>query len=106
MIDLADVRRDIDKPQIKADREGRIEADEPQDRPPFGLKGLTYGRRCFGLCKPVFYQTASYVEADNTDKDANQKRYAPSPAFNRRLTEERCYRSTDRRAQQRPGAGA
>jgi hypothetical protein len=82
MVDLTDVGRDIDEPHIKADREGRIEADQPQYRPPFGLKGLTYWRLCLGLCKPVFYQTAAYVEADNTDEDANQKRYAPAPAFN------------------------
>ena len=63
----------MDEPHIKADREGRIEADEPQYRPPFGLKGLTYWRFCFRLCKPVFCQTASYVEADNTDQNADQK---------------------------------
>ena len=80
MVDLTDISRDIDEPHVKANREGRIEADEPQYRPPFGLKGLTYQRLCLGLGKPVFYQTASYIEADNADEDP--KRYAPAPAVN------------------------
>jgi Transposase DDE domain len=42
VVDLADVSRDIDEPHVKTDRERRIEADEPQYRPPFGLKDLTY----------------------------------------------------------------
>ncbi len=104
-IDLPQIGRDIDEADVEADSLDDVEAEDPDDPPPFGRECLDHRqvKRTIGARDGVVRQAAAEIEADRAQHDAEEERDAPPPRVGRRGAERGDDERADRRAEQDAG---